>query len=53
MPEKNMTFEANGKGWKTDEQTLGLMREYRAAKNARMVAVVFELGLAFGRIEAL
>jgi hypothetical protein len=53
MPEKTMTFEANGKGWKTDTETLKLMREYRAAGNAYMVSVVFSLGVNFGRIAAL
>jgi hypothetical protein len=47
----NVTFEANGKGWKTDKFTLDLMREFREAGNARMVSVVFEMGLACGRIK--
>ncbi len=53
MPEKTMTFEANGKGWKTDSETLRLMREYRDAGNTYMTSVVFSLGVSFGRIEAL
>ncbi|WP_167389848.1 hypothetical protein [Burkholderia ubonensis] len=48
-----VTFEANGKTYKTDEETLALMRDYRAAGNAEMVGAVFELGLHFGRIVAL
>ena len=45
------TFEANGRAWQTDEQTLNLMREYREAKNTYMVGVVFELGKQFGRVK--
>lgn len=53
MPEKTMTFEANGKGWKTDLETLNLLRQYRDTENLYMTAVVFSLGREFGRIEAL
>lgn len=48
--EMNNTFEANGKTWATDSKTLELMREYREAGNKEMVATVFELGKAFGKI---
>jgi len=44
------TFEANGKAWKTDEDTLNIMREYRNSGNSYMVAAVFEIGVACGRI---
>ncbi|WP_441227994.1 hypothetical protein AB7813_08285 [Tardiphaga sp. 20_F10_N6_6] len=47
-----MTFQANGKTWKTDADTLALMNEYRAAGNTEMVAAVFEIGKSFGRIVA-
>jgi hypothetical protein len=50
MPEKTKTFEANGKGWSTDSETLNLMRSYRAAGNKYMVSIVFSLGVEFGRI---
>ena len=50
--EQTKTFEANGKGWTTDDQTLDLMREYREAGNTYMVSVVFSLGREFGRIKA-
>ncbi|NYT25357.1 hypothetical protein H0A73_17290 [Alcaligenaceae bacterium] len=46
-----MTFEANGKAYTTDSETINLMREYRADGNAEMLAAVFELGIAFGRIK--
>ncbi|WP_170836179.1 hypothetical protein [Pandoraea sp. ISTKB] len=47
-----MEFEANGKVYQTDEETLALMRAFREAGNAEMVGAVFELGLRFGRIVA-
>jgi hypothetical protein len=43
------TFEANGKTYKTDIQTLNLLREYK--DNPEMRGAVFELGLEFGRIK--
>jgi len=46
-----MTFEANGKTYITDAETITLMREYRSAGNAEMLASVFEIGLTFGRIK--
>jgi len=45
-----MTFEANGKTYVTDAETINLMREYRGAGNTEMLAVVFGLGISFGRI---
>lgn len=42
-------IEANGKTWKTDEQTLELMREYRDAGDKYMTSVVFNLSVEFGR----
>lgn len=47
-----MTFEANGKIWRTDAATLTLMREYRTTGNTEMLALIFETGKAFGRITA-
>lgn len=44
------TFEANGKTWKTDADTLALMTQYRNAGNDEMVGAMFELGKTFGRI---
>lgn len=44
------TFEANGKIWTTDADTLKLLRDFRAAGNEEMVGMVFELGRKFGRI---
>ncbi|EFV40486.1 hypothetical protein [Hafnia paralvei] len=44
------TFEANGKTWATDEDTLRLLEAFRAEKNDEMVGATFELGKAFGRI---
>lgn len=43
-------FEANGKAWTTDYQTISLMREYQQADNLYMTSVVFNLGREFGRI---
>ena len=48
--ETDMTFEANGKTYVTDAETINLMREYRGAGNTEMLAVVFGLGISFGRI---
>ncbi len=45
-----MTFEANGKTWNTDAETLSLLRQYRGEGNEEMVGAVFELGRTFGRI---
>jgi hypothetical protein len=47
---KQVTFQANGKTWSTDNQTRNLMGEYRDAGNKYMVSVVFNLGCAFGKI---
>ena len=47
------TFSANGKAWQTDEETLALMQSYRDAGNRYMLSVVFELGVAFGRIKEM
>ncbi|HCJ9395007.1 TPA: hypothetical protein NV922_001313 [Escherichia coli] len=44
------TFEANGKSWITDKETLRLLESFRAEKNEEMVGATFELGKAFGRI---
>lgn len=44
------TFEANGQAWKTDAETLKLMREFKASGNTYMVSVVFHIGLDGGRI---
>lgn len=46
------TFEANGRSWKTDVETLNLMREFREAGNRKMVSVVFHLAADFGRVKA-
>ena len=46
-----MKFEANGKFYTTDADTLALMRAYRDAGNAEMLGAVLELGLEFGRIK--
>ena len=43
-------FEANGKTWETDSETLALLREYRAAGNSYMVGAVFSIGLDMGKI---
>lgn len=43
------TFEANGKTYKTDLETLNLLREYK--DNPEMLSAVFGLGLDFGRIK--
>ncbi|NII54371.1 hypothetical protein [Luteibacter sp. SG786] len=45
-----MAFEANGKTWNTDEDTLALLRQFRTSGNEEMVGAVFELGRSFGRI---
>lgn len=45
------TFEANSKTYRTDQQTIDLMREYREAGNQYMVSVVFSLAKDFGRVE--
>jgi hypothetical protein len=44
-------FEANGRAWLTDPETLALMREYRDQGNAYMVGAVFTLGIDGGRIK--
>lgn len=44
------TFNANGKTYKTDSETLALLDSFRTNGNSEMVAATFELGLAFGRI---
>lgn len=46
----NTTFQANGKTWKTDAETLALMAQYRDSGNAEMLGMVFEIGKKFGRI---
>lgn len=43
-------FEANGKTWMADDETLALLRQYRAEGNEEMLGAVFELGKSFGRI---
>lgn len=43
-------FEANGRYWQTDGETLALLRQYRDAANAEMLGAVFELGQEMGRI---
>jgi len=44
------TFEANGKIWNTDTETLALLREFCDAGNTEMLGLVFEMGREFGRI---
>jgi hypothetical protein len=44
------TFEANGKKWSTDEQTLALLNEFKQSNNEEMLGMTFELGKKFGRI---
>jgi hypothetical protein len=52
-----VTFEMNGKGYRTDEQTLNVLRSIvPAAKetgDTSAVAVVMELGLQMGRIKEI
>lgn len=46
----NVTFQANGKTYVTDEETRNLMGEFRDGGNEEMVAFVFHAGIAAGRI---
>lgn len=46
----NHQFEANGKTWATDLDTLNLIRLYRSEGNEEMVGAVFSIGQKFGRI---
>lgn len=46
-----MTFEVNGKTYKTDAATLEQLRQYR--DNAEMFGIVMTLGSKAGRIVAL
>jgi hypothetical protein len=44
------TFEADGKVWRTDAETLALMTQYRRDGSEEMVGMVFTLGQKFRRI---
>lgn len=44
------TFTVNGKVWGTDKATLELLRQYKNSGNSEMFGVVFEIGVAYGRI---
>lgn len=46
-----VTFEANGKKWSTDEQTLNLLNSFKSSGNTEMLGATFELGKSFGRIK--
>jgi hypothetical protein len=51
------TFEMNGKAYRTDEETLNVLRSIvpagKAANDMTAIAAVMHLGLATGRIEEM
>lgn len=48
----NKTFEVNGKAYKTDAETLNLLRGY-AGTNNEAFGMVMTIGTATGRIEPI
>lgn len=47
---KTITFKVDGKVWRTDAETLKLLREYRDAGDTFMLSITFSHGRECGRI---